>query len=383
MKLYIPKPNVDSPTVKLIVELERLRNRPISGSTPPWVFAELESIFHTIESIASARVEGNHTTVAGYVETVREDEDEATKQTETIREITNIEKAIAYIESRGKSIVINKDFLLKLHRIVVDGLDQNKEGDSRPGAYRNEPRSIKRSKVHLAQWADIPELMDKLFDFINAKVDPQFDLIKGTIAHHHFTWIHPFGNGNGRVVRLLTYAMLMKQGFIDGNDMRLLSPAAVFGNDRQKYYDMLAEADKNNDEGLLKWSEYMLGGIKNEVDTINELLDGNSAKEKIIIPALNYALEKKRINDLEFNMLKIALDQDIVQAADFRPLFPPDVSHVVVSKAIRKMREQNLLRPIGEEKSRRYAIRLTRNALTLGVVMQLDKHGFLPLKDEE
>ncbi|HEU5187392.1 MAG TPA: hypothetical protein VFT87_02710 [Candidatus Saccharimonadales bacterium] len=32
----------------------------------------------------------------------------------------------------------------------------------------------------------------------------------------------------------------------------------------------------------------MLGGIKNEVDTINELLDGNSAKEKIIIPACNH-----------------------------------------------------------------------------------------------
>jgi len=383
MKLYIPKPNVDSPIVKLIVELERLRNRPISGSTPPWVFAELESLFHTIESIASARVEGNHTTVADYVETVREDEDEAAKQSETIREITNIEKAITYIESQGRAIVIDKSFLLRLHGIVVDGLDPNKEGDSRPGTYRNEPRIIKRSKVHLAQWADIPELMDTLFSFINAKVDPQFDLIKDTIAHHHFTWIHPFGNGNGRVVRLLTYAMLMKQGFIDGNDMRLLSPAAVFGNDRQKYYAMLSEADKNNDEGLLKWSEYMLGGIKGEVDTINELLDGNSAKEKIIIPALNYALEKKRINDLEFNMLKIALDQDIVQAADFRPLFPPDVSHVVVSKAIRKMREQNLLRPIGDEKSRRYAICLTRNALTLGVIMQLDTHGYLPLKNEE
>ena len=40
-----------------------------------------------------------------------------------------------------------------------------------------------------------------------------FDLIKVAIAHHRFVWIHPFGNGNGRVVRLLTYALLIKYGF--------------------------------------------------------------------------------------------------------------------------------------------------------------------------
>ncbi len=46
--------------------------------------------------------------------------------------------------------------------------------------------------------------MEELFDFIN----------KIYLAHYKFTWIHPFDNRNGRILRLLTYAMLLKCGFI-------------------------------------------------------------------------------------------------------------------------------------------------------------------------
>lgn len=383
MKLYIPKPTIDSSIIRLVVELERLRNRPISStskSTPPWLFFELKAIFHTIESIASARIEGNHTTVANFVEAVREDEDEAMGQNEQIREIINIEKGIDFVESRG-DLRIDKDLVTQLHRIVVSGLNPGHEGSQRPGSYRNEPRSIRKSSIALAQWPDIPERMNDLLKFINSKVEPQFDLIKDAVAHHYFTWIHPFDNGNGRVVRLLTYAMLAKQGFIDGNGMRILSPAAVLGSNRRQYYDMLAKADKNTDEGLLEWSEYMLSGIKSEVNKINDLLDGSHAREKIIIPALDFALDKRRINHLEYKMLKIAAENEVVQAADYRHLFPADVSHVNISKAIRKLREQSLLSPIGGDNARRYALQLNRNTLTFGVIKQLDDHGYLPIQD--
>ena len=47
--------------------------------------------------------------------------------------------------------------------------------------------------------------MEELVAFINRRDPPKYDLMKVAIAHHRFGWIHPFSNGNGRVVRLLTY----------------------------------------------------------------------------------------------------------------------------------------------------------------------------------
>lgn len=37
---------------------------------------------------------------------------------------------------------------------------------------------------------------------------PKYDGMKVALARHDFAWLHPFSNGNGRVVRLLTYALL-------------------------------------------------------------------------------------------------------------------------------------------------------------------------------
>ena len=70
--------------------------------------------------------------------------------------------------------------------------------------------------------------MDELIDFVSREDDPRYDLIKIALAHHRFVWIHPFTNGNGRTVRLFTYALLMKYGFRVETAQRILNPTAVF-----------------------------------------------------------------------------------------------------------------------------------------------------------
>ncbi len=84
--------------------------------------------------------------------------------------------------------------------------------------------------------------MDELIDFVTREDDPRYDLIKIAIAHHRFVWIHPFTNGNGRTVRLFTYALLMKYGFRVETAQRILNPTAVFCNDREQYYNKLRRA---------------------------------------------------------------------------------------------------------------------------------------------
>jgi len=111
----------------------------------------------------------------------------------------------------------------------------------------------------------VPGYMEELMGFINRDDAPKYALIKVALAHHRFGWIHPFSNGNGRVVRLMTYALLIKYGFNVKTGGRVLNPTAVFCNDRERYYAMLSCADKGMDESLDRWCTYVLQGILDEL----------------------------------------------------------------------------------------------------------------------
>jgi len=202
----------------------------------------LKHIFHTLESIGSARIEGNNTTIAEYIETKLEEGESPKGQ--GIIEIQNIEKAMAFIEANVEEYNINRIFVSEMHKQIVDGLTPPPygEGDHSPGYFRE--TNVKIAKLdHLPpEWSRINEFMNELFDFISKEDEPQYDLLKVAIAHHRFVWVHPFGNGNGRTVRLFTYAMLVKLGF-NVNVGRILNPTAVFCSNRDDYYKYLSAAD--------------------------------------------------------------------------------------------------------------------------------------------
>lgn len=145
-ELELIKPDFDSRLTDLIIELEHLRKKQLGGSTHPQVFFQLKHLFHTLESIGSARIEGNNTTIAEYIETKLEN-DESKNVSDEILEIKNIEKAMEFIEENILDYPINKTFISELHKIIVDGLPivNGGEGDRTPGIYRSHNIKISNS----------------------------------------------------------------------------------------------------------------------------------------------------------------------------------------------------------------------------------------------
>ncbi|MDK1396877.1 Fic family protein, partial [Pseudomonas protegens] len=94
-ELELLNPSFDSPLVDVLSELEHLRRLRLEGDTPPAVFYQLKTIFHILESLGSARIEGNHTTLADYIESKVEG---TAQDTDPLREVANIEKSMDYIE---------------------------------------------------------------------------------------------------------------------------------------------------------------------------------------------------------------------------------------------------------------------------------------------
>lgn len=378
--LKLIEPSFGSMLTDLIIELEHLRKKTLSGSTHPQVFFQLKHLFHTLESIGSARIEGNNTTIAEYIETKLDSGDTEKNKSHSIIEIQNIEKAMEFIESTIQDYPINKTFISELHKIIVKDLPPppNGEGDLTPGSYRNKNIKISNS-LHLPPESFLVDTyMDELFSFINNEDSSKYDLLKSAIAHHRFVWIHPFGNGNGRTVRLFTYAMLIKNGF-NVNVGRIINPTAVFCSNRNGYYDNLSKADSGTDGGVLDWCEYVLKGLKEEIEKIDKLTDYEYLKKEILIPSINFSFDRQIITEIESKILKETIEKQVVQNLDLERFFKGKAKSEI-SRQIKKLIDKKMLIP-ERDSARKYVLRFDNNYLLRGIIKMLDEKGFLPIRD--
>lgn len=374
--LKLVEPSFGSKLTDLIIELDYLRKKRLGGTTHPFVFFQLKNVFHTLESIGSARIEGNRTTIAEYIETKLS---ESNQLNQNILEIENMTKALNFIDENISQIKINRLSLSELHKITVNNLlpPPDGEGDKSSGQFRKTEISIVGATHKPPPPYLVDSYMEELFNFINSDDSPKYDLLKTAIAHHRFVWIHPFANGNGRTVRLLTYAMLVKQGFKLDTGNRIINPTAIFCSDRNKYYDFLSKADSGNDFDILNWIEYMLTGLKEEIEKVDKLLDYSYLQDNILIPALKDSLDVKLITESEFRILKKTIEIQVLHAGDLKDILPNKIP-AEVSRNIRQLKNKKML-ATEHENSRKYVINFVNNYLLRGIIKQLDDNGFLPV----
>lgn len=368
--LKLIKPDFDSALLDIIIKLDYLRKIRLVGTTPVHVFHQIKSIFHLLESIESARIEGNRTTIAEYVDTRIEKKDSTE---ESIWELDNIQRAMEFAEAQmipgGE---ITHTMVREIHRIIVDGL--KREGDQNPGAYREKNVQIAGSDHLPPEWTNVHGYMTELLDFLNQESQPKYDLLKVAIAHHRFTWVHPFSNGNGRVVRIITYLLLIKYGFKPQAGGRILNPTAVFCNNREQYYEMLSLADTGTDDGYEQWCAYMLSGMVEELERVDKLTDYEFLKEEILLPSLTFCLDRKIITVLEKKILTLAVNEREFKASDLEKVLP-DMDSRQRTYQIKKLIDSRMISPV-KENARTYIIQFNDSELIRGVMNSLREQGF-------
>jgi Fic family protein len=95
--------------------------------------------------------------------------------------------------------------ILNMHKYVM--LNRPDIG----GKFRENFVRIKRRKVLTAHPLEIPTLMDQLIKWVQSTNDHPLDMIVN--LHARFIRIHPFEDGNGRMVRLLCCLISMQSGY--------------------------------------------------------------------------------------------------------------------------------------------------------------------------
>ena len=374
LDLTLPQVPFNSDLLELIMKLEILRNRLIPLDVDTRLFVQIKAIFHMIESLQSARIEGNRTTISDYVTSKFEQPSTA----DNILEISNIENSLAYVNEcfqTDENFKISCWFIKELHSIVTK--DLKTEGSKESGKFRSCNVTIKNAIHTPPESYLVTQYMDELVDWINAEGKMQQQLLKIAIAHHAFTWIHPFDNGNGRLSRILTYAMLRQYGF----DMaHLLNSTAVFCIDRNKYFDMLQKADENTEEGKLIWCEYVLNGLYNEISKVSKLMNKKYLAEKIITPAINRAYDLHFISDDYKKVLDFLIKKDIIKSKDIQQLFAKEKTTRQVTLLISKMLDAGLIQRT-DINARTYVINLLCKDLTRGVIESLYREQFIGVEE--
>jgi Fic family protein len=150
-------------------------------------------------------------------------------------------------------------------------------------------------------------------------------------------------------------------------------------SNRADYYHFLSLADNGTDESLLQWSEYVLKGLKAEIEKIDRLMDYNYLKREILVPSIVNAIERKYITDLEARMLRRTVEKQVVQAGDFKDILVGKLS-AEISRQIRKLTERKMLVP-EKVNSRKYILCFENNYLLRSIIFTLGSKGYLPFRD--
>lgn len=359
----------DHPLTELVVGLERERDVLSHGTTDEAVRTELHGLFQLLTSILSARIEGNRTSLLDAVAATSADG----VPSDGAKEILNILAAVRLIDESLRDQKISHLGIREVHRVVTSGL--RKEGDRMPGSYRRGAVSIAGTDHKPPAATDVLAQMDELIEFSNQDLRSHLQLLQVAVTHHRLLWIHPFGNGNGRVSRLVSYWMLVRTGFSPHGVARSVNPTAVFGADRTGYYDALAEADSGSEDGLVNWCVFLLSGLRDDLEKMAQFTDAAWVKDSLLLPAILRMRRAGWLTARHADALNIAARQQHVKAGDLEAALPGSPQQR--SKEIRGLVERGLLLPVAPGR-RVYRLGFARGELTIHVIAQLEQLGMLP-----
>lgn len=169
------------------------------------------------ESIASAQLEGAHTTREYAKKMIREGRapvDTAQKM------ILNNYHTMAAIEDELKEQPMSLDLLLEIHRMLTkDTLEKSdQEGRFRTNAENVVVASADNRIAYVPpDMAFVEEEIKRLIDYANDTETKEIPflhpVVKAISLHFWIGFLHPFVDGNGRLARALFYWYLLKKGY--------------------------------------------------------------------------------------------------------------------------------------------------------------------------
>jgi Fic family protein len=216
------------------------------------------------EAVLSSRIEGTQTTMSDLYASEL-DQMELVRAPD-VREVQNY--VTAYQLGLASELPLSLRLIRELHRELMTGV----RGQERhPGQFRSYQNYVGGTSAADATYVGPPpgemeRCLDDFERFIHE--DSLLPLVQAAVLHYQFEAIHPFGDGNGRVGRLLIALFLRDRGLLP---QPLLYLSAYFERTRDEYYDRLMAVSTDGDwDG---WLSYFLAGVSVQAQEAADLAD--------------------------------------------------------------------------------------------------------------
>ena len=143
-------------------------------------------------------------------------------------------KAFDYMFSLLQQKGLSEKDILAMHGMLQGGLETEDAG-----MYRSEAIIVTGSDFKFPSSKAVPKLIDELFEKVMPTMQSLHPVVQAARFHKEFVYIHPFGDGNGRIARLGMNTILLQQGFL---------PVQIHPVIRQEYIDALRLAQSDDAE---------------------------------------------------------------------------------------------------------------------------------------
>ncbi len=177
--------------------------------------------------------------------------------------------------------------LLPEYLLYVENPDTGERSRIIPGELREKNVQVGR---HRAVSPDAVSRFMARFEQAYTGLGKTEAILATAAAHHRLVWIHPFMDGNGRVARLMSHAMLLD--ILDTGG--IWSVARGFARTVDKYKSHLANCDlpRRNDldgrgslseEALAEFTKYFLETCIDQVKFMESLIQPDRLRDRILI----------------------------------------------------------------------------------------------------
>lgn len=201
------------------------------------------------------------------------------------------------------------------------------------------PGELRKRDVQVGQHVAIspgaiPRFLQR-FEHVYANLGKATSIVAAAAAHHRLLWMHPFLDGNGRVARLMSHAVLLNT--LDTGSV--WSVARGLARNVQQYKTLLANCDqpRRNDldgrgtlseEALVEFTQFFLRICLDQVTFMESLIQPDHLRTRILL----WVEEEIQLGKLP------AKSADILEAVLYRGELPRGDVDTVVGTGERQAR---------------------------------------------